>query len=198
LEVPVENSPHRSLALPITILLLLVFAGGGFFGWKYYQKRAAEREAEQSAAIAKRVVPVQQPVAPPPASASQDPSASAATQPGNSPATTPATTTPSTAPAPETAAAPTSADGFEVQVKASQDSWISAKADGKSVLSGTLKAADAKTLRARDRIVLTLGNAAGVQVSYNGKDQAFDRPAGKVKTLVFTAQGLQPEAAEQR
>src|SRR5512140_3735407 len=47
LEVPVENSPRRSLALPITILLLLVFGGGGFFGWKYYQKRAAEREAEQ-------------------------------------------------------------------------------------------------------------------------------------------------------
>jgi hypothetical protein len=74
-------------------------------------------------------------------------------------------------------------------VKANQDSWISAKADGKSVLSETLKASNEKTLHARDRIVLTLGNAAGVQVSYNGKSLSLGSTSGQVKTLIFTAQG---------
>jgi cytoskeletal protein RodZ len=200
LDVQVE-AVRRSLVLPITIVLLLVIAGGGYGGWRYYQKRAAQREAES--AVARQpapVAPISQTVAASQPPASQDSSASATTQPANSPTVTPAATASPASSAPETAAASTSAsaDGFVVQLKANQASWVSAKADGKSVFSDTLKAANEKTLHARDRIVLTLGNAAGVQVSYNGKDQTFDRVAGKVKILVFTAQGLQPDAPEQR
>jgi cytoskeletal protein RodZ len=204
LDVHVENSPHASLAVPVTIVVLLAIAGGGFGGWKYYQKRAAQQEAEQIAAASKpaaAVAPPAQPVAPPstPASAGQDSSASpTTTQPTNAAGTTPAASPATTAPEVPASSDSAATGGFVVQLKANQDSWVSAKADGKSVFSETLKATNERTLHARDRIVLTLGNAAGVQVSYNGKDQTFDRAAGKVKTLVFTAHGLQPDAPEQR
>ena len=215
-EVPVERPSGSGKGLALVIIVLLVIGAAGFGGWKYYQKRMAQRGAEKAAtAISEFRAPVTAPVPPPPTfnptagtttPASTDPNAATqptSTTPANTstPAGTPASTTPAatatraaTTPAPETAA-----DGFVVQIKAKEDSWVSARADGKSVLSGTLKAADAKTLRAKDRIILTLGNVGGVQVTYNGKDLNLGgAAAGQVKKLVITAQGLQPDVPEQR
>lgn len=205
LDVPVENTRRSSKAFPAVIVLLIAIAAGGFFGWRYIKKKAMEIADRESPAVTAAVAKQNAPPAPTPATAVQQ--TPAETQPGTNPAqpdvsaaTPPGAPSPTTAAAaaPETASADSSAAaGFVVLVRANQDSWVSAKADGKPVLSGTLKATSEKTLRARDRIVLTLGNAAGVQVSYNGKDQSFDH-AAKVKTLVFTTQGLQPEVPEQR
>ena len=217
-EVPVERSSGSGSGkgLVAVVALLVVIGGGGFGGWKYYQKRAAQRAVIQEAAaqpapVAPAPTPVSAPVDPSAQPAATTPATSepnATAQPTSATSTstsapapsstsassTPATTLASTSPAPETAA-----DGFVVQIKAKQDSWVSARADGKSVLSGTLKAADAKTFHAKDRIVLTLGNVAGVQVTYNGKDLDLgSSAAGQVKKLVITAQGLQPDVPEQR
>jgi cytoskeleton protein RodZ len=196
-DVPVETA-DRSLVVPIALGLILVLAAGGFGGWKYYQKKRAEASAaaENSKAILNVKAEAPTPAAVPPV----DPNAQPAATPADAnvaPAGTTLASTSTTAPAPENSTAP-AADGFIVQVRANQDSWVSAKADGKSVLSETLKASNEKTLHARDRIVLTLGNVAGVQVSYNGKSLNLGSASGQVKTVIFTAQGLQPDAPEQR
>jgi cytoskeleton protein RodZ len=205
-EVPVERSSESSKALLAAVVLLIVIAGAGFGGWKFYKNRMAQRAAVQAAAVqpvaptaaptpvATTVDPNAQPAATPVSDTNPSAQPTAATSPASSPANTPAVIPASTMPAPETV----SADGFMVHIKAKEDSWVSAKADGKSVLSGTLKAANEKTLHAKDRIILTLGNAAGVQVTYNGKDLDLGNAAGQVKKLVFTPQGLQPDAPEQR
>lgn len=202
LDVPVQSDRGGSKAVPITIALLLVLAAGSFAGWRYIKKKAMEVADRQASTL-----PAQpkNPAAPPPGSAqaAAPPNASvpSAAVPAPDPNATPAATSSAVAaPSVATNAALESvpADGFVVLVKARQDSWVSAQADGKSVLAETLKAANEKTLRARDRIVLTLGNAGGVQVSYNGKDLNLGNVSGQVRTLVFTAQGLQPDAPEQR
>jgi len=193
---PVE-AEERSFAAPIVVVLVVVLAAGGYFGWRYYQNRVAQREAEKAAAAAQKTF--QTTPAPAPAIAVTAPSAAPADSSSDSshPAETPATTSSTTtAASPDMAAAPSSADGFIVQLKAKQDSWVSAKADGKSVFSATLKAQNEKTLRARDRMEVMLGNAGGIQVSYNGKDLNLPNTSGQVRTLIFTALGLQPDKPE--
>ncbi len=199
---PVVVAPRRSFAAPIVVVLVVVVALGGFFGWRYYQNRLAQREAERVAEAAEKAAQN----APAPAPAPPSPTIAAAptdgsSDPSQAPGTTSSTTslpTSSTTPAanPDTTAATPLVDGFVVLLKAKQDSWVSAKADGKSVFSALLKAQNEKTLRARDRMEVMLGNAGGIQVSYNGKDLNLANTSGQVKTLVFTAQGLQPDKPE--
>ena len=194
---PVETAASRSFVGPIVLVVLILLGLGGFFGWRYIQKKGMEIADRESPAVKaaqqqqSQAQPVAQPVQPP-ASTATAPDASANTaQPA---ATTQAATTP--APGPDTTAAAPLVDGFVVLLKAKQDSWVSAKADGKSVFSAMLKAQNEKSLRARGRMEVMLGNAGGIQVSYNGKDLNLANTPGQVRTLVFTAQGLQPDRPE--
>jgi cytoskeleton protein RodZ len=84
---------------------------------------------------------------------------------------------------------------FVVNVRASADSWVSIKADGKTVLHGMLKASREQAIRAQGVVVLTAGNAGGVEVSFNGIPQPSLGPANKVRTVTFTPQGMQSPAA---
>jgi hypothetical protein len=59
-------------------------------------------------------------------------------------------------------------------------------------MAGTLPAAETREVRARKSVVLKLGNAAGVEVSYNNTVMPPLGRANEVKTVVFTPEGLQP------
>jgi cytoskeleton protein RodZ len=91
------------------------------------------------------------------------------------PAPVPASTTASDNPIP----APEFDGLAHLKVRATQDSWIQVKADGKVVLDGVLDAATEKTFSAKELIFKT-GNAGGVEVTYNGKTEA---PFGKDKQV---------------
>jgi hypothetical protein len=126
----------------------------------------------------------------PPAAGPPVPSATA---PASSvPAANPAGQSPE--PGGDSAAAPSSpaAEGFVVLVRAKEDSWISISADDRTVMEGTLLAAETKEVRARKKVVLKMGNAAGVEVSYNNQAMAPLGRSNEVKTVVFTPEGLQP------
>ena len=80
---------------------------------------------------------------------------------------------------------------FTVSVKATEDSWVSIVADGKSKMEGILNAEKQKSVTAGKELVLVTGNAGGIEVRYNGK---LVPPLGEKqhkRTLTFTLQGIQ-------
>ncbi|HMK31323.1 MAG TPA: helix-turn-helix domain-containing protein [Terriglobales bacterium] len=87
--------------------------------------------------------------------------------------------------------APPAKAPIRLVVRARQDSWISITADGKLIMRDTLLAGAEKSVRAQSEVVLVMGNAAGVDVSYNGQALPALGDQGQVKTVTFTPTGYQ-------
>lgn len=169
----VSGSGGRSWA---ALLALAALAGGGFAAWKYKVGPFAGR-ASRPQTVSAPPVAAQPPTAAPAASAPTDQAAP----------------NPTSAPGGDSAAAtPAAGEGFVVLVRAKEDAWISLSADDRLVMEGTLLAAETREVRATRKVVLKLGNAAGVEVSYDNQALAPLGRANEVKTVVFTPQGLQP------
>lgn len=80
---------------------------------------------------------------------------------------------------------------FSVVIKATKSSWISIAADGKTIWEGMLDADDEREVTANKQLVLKTGNAAGTEVSYNGKTLGALGKDNEVRTLTFNTAGLQ-------
>lgn len=80
---------------------------------------------------------------------------------------------------------------FKVLIKAKQKSWISIAADGRMLWEGTLNANKERSASAGKELVLKTGNAAGIDVSYNGKALGTLGKDKEVRTLTFNTAGLQ-------
>jgi cytoskeleton protein RodZ len=80
---------------------------------------------------------------------------------------------------------------IDVKIHANQDSWVSITADGKTIMKGTLAASSERAVRAKDQVVVVLGNAGGVEVSYNGKTIGNLGKGQEVKKLTFTPSGYE-------
>ncbi len=78
-----------------------------------------------------------------------------------------------------------------LRIRANADAWMQVTADGKLVLDTILKASDERVVRAERQVVLDVGNAGGVEISYNGKPVAPLGPEGKRRVVTFTADGIQ-------
>ena len=79
---------------------------------------------------------------------------------------------------------------IRLEVTAHEDSWLSIFADGKSLGQEMLAAQKSRTIRAQKEVRLKLGNAAGVEVSFNGKPVNIDGEPKQVKEFTFTTEGL--------
>jgi len=159
------RSSHRGWAVALALLAL---AAGGYAAWRLNLGPFATHAAQQSPPP-----PVQPAAAAPPQTGAAD-AAGAAGNAAEEP----------------TSAAP--AEGFLLRVRAKEDSWLSITADGRVVMEGMLAAAGTREVRATKSVVLKLGNAAGVEVSYNNTVMPPLGRANEVKTVVFTPDGLQP------
>jgi len=78
---------------------------------------------------------------------------------------------------------------FVVRIRARQGAWVSITADDQLLMEGTL--IGDKTVRAKSRVVFRTGNAGAVEVSFNGQLQPALGADNQVKTVVFTADGMQ-------
>lgn len=78
-----------------------------------------------------------------------------------------------------------------LQVAATETTWFSVTADGKSVFAGTLQPAQSKTFEAAENARMRVGNAGGLDVTYNGKPTGPLGPKGHVCTVVFTPASFQ-------
>lgn len=179
-KVAVYRSSNRGWA---AALALVVLAAGGYAAWRLNLGPFATQAAQQSAPP-----PVQLPADSSPQTGSADAAGAAGQAAVDSASTSPA-------PADQSGMTGSGAavgEGFLLLVRAKEDSWLSITADGRVVMEGTLAAADTQEVRATKSVVLKLGNAAGVEVSYNNTVMAPLGRAGEVKTVVFTPEGLQP------
>jgi cytoskeleton protein RodZ len=172
------------------VLALVALAAGGYAAWKLNLGPFAKPAVQQSSPP-----PVQStPVAAVPLQASPSEAGGAAGAAGTKPAEDLSTSaSPAAADSSEKPASGTTpGEGFVVLVRAKQDSWLSISADGRVVMEGMLATAETREVRATRNITLKLGNAAGVEVSYNSTVMPPLGRANEVKTVVFTPQGLQP------
>lgn len=204
-EAEAEASSNRLLTIALVVLLAVVAAGAVKFFWG----KRAERTSQAS-------IPQSQETSPPPASIGGN-SPATASNPISEPAqsqktnsglaesedsknsTEPSTNVvPSPAPTPmapaDLSSNPSSASSNSailLEVTAHEDSWLSVSADGKSLGQGILSAQKSRTIRANKEVRLRVGNVAGVEVSFNGKQVNVDGEPKQVKELIFTPDGLQ-------
>lgn len=82
-------------------------------------------------------------------------------------------------------------------IRATENSWISVSADGKTVNQETLIAPAHTSVRASREIVAKVGNAAGVTFLWNGKEIPPQGEEAEVKTIVFDAGGMRVIAPSQ-
>jgi hypothetical protein len=86
---------------------------------------------------------------------------------------------------PSAAAAP-----LNLVIRASENSWISVTADGRSVIHELLIAPAHTSIRASREIVVKIGNAAGVSFVWNGQELPAQGAEAEVQTLVFDVSGM--------
>lgn len=79
---------------------------------------------------------------------------------------------------------------FFIIIKAKEDAWISVVADGRRVAHGTLRAEKQRFIRAGKQIIVTTGNAGGLEVSYNGKPLGVIGNESEARVLMFTPAGM--------
>jgi cytoskeleton protein RodZ len=131
---------------------------------------------------------------PPAADATTNPAASGQLPPTNAPAplvASPSTTAPEKTPATSeiapTATAPVapgeqpSSKPIQVRLRAVQECWTSVSSDGNVVLKKMLRPGDDQSFGAAERIIVVLGNAAGVRLTINGQAA---KPLGKAGEVV--------------
>ncbi len=197
---PEEEAPPASLNLLVVggavVVLVLFLAIWGFhdrlsgaasrIAHRFRRVPAAQAPNTVAAAptSAPSTAPASQPIVAPPAAlgAVPDPAAAAADplsgKTANAAASEPAKTTP------EMAAA---GREFVLQVHARQDAWVKIKADDELLMEGVLKGD--KTIHAKQKVVFTTGNAAAIELSFNGEPQPTLGADNQVKTVVFTPDG---------
>ncbi len=123
--------------------------------------------------------------------------------PPSSSASTPSTTTP-TSTSPATAKSSTAASTEKpatlaypivVNIKAVKKSWIKVTADGRVIYQQQMDPASdsnrAASLHASDKMSLLVGNAAGVELTVNGKPAGALGTEGQARTINITPQGIQ-------
>jgi cytoskeleton protein RodZ len=92
-------------------------------------------------------------------------------------------------------AAPSNAP-VQVQLKADEPVWVSARTDGKYLFSATLAANETRTVEATENVVLRLGNAGGMTIMLNGKPIGPVGPKGQIRTVQLTPGGFNIVAPE--
>ncbi|MDP8217364.1 MAG: DUF4115 domain-containing protein [Candidatus Theseobacter exili] len=78
-------------------------------------------------------------------------------------------------------------------VNAKQKVWIRVQADEKLVFEHTLQKGDSETWHARKQFKIRVGNAAGIDVTFNGKNIGNLGKRGKVVNLYLSRQGVKIE-----
>ncbi len=80
---------------------------------------------------------------------------------------------------------------LSVGLSARERTWVSVSSDGKTVFSGVLDASQTKNIEGLGNAKLLTGNAAGLDVRWNGKSIGPLGTRGQVKMVVFTPENFQ-------
>jgi len=214
-----DDRRNWSSTLPaLALMVVVMLACSGVYAWLQRNRHAAPSHDQSQSTVS--VATPQQPVAPaattPAARPAPPPNSAAPGTPGAAPGTVERiaeSTPPAAADAadrsatlasgsPPTAAGSSSAAGgssstagapgaVHVEVVATGEVWVSAKADDKTTFMGTLQANQSRVVDAQRMVVLRLGNAGGADITLNGKPIGPVGPKGHPLTIQLTPGGFQ-------
>lgn len=178
----ISRFPNRAV-WAAALLLSTLAGGGGFYRWWQKNQPGAGDPLPDPVQVVQAA-----PAAAPPATEH----VVAAAEQVVAPAATPAAVS---APAPAVAPAadvpkPESAK-LSVGLSARERTWVSLSSDGKTVFSGVLDASQTKNIEGLENAKLLTGNAAGLDVRWNGKLIGPLGMRGQVKMVVFTPENFQ-------
>jgi cytoskeleton protein RodZ len=182
-----ENHPAAEIPWGGLAFALLVIAFG-FATWGFYSREKSTKPARVvSSSVHDRKTPSasQGTAAPSAATASPQPAAPESTHP---PAQEPAELSAASSAPPNTTAP---SGRFVLLIKVREDSWLWIDADGKPLMHDLMVAPAEKAVEAEKEIVLRAGNMGALDISFNGKKLPSQGDYGEVKTLTFSADGLQ-------
>ncbi|MGH9664507.1 MAG: DUF4115 domain-containing protein, partial [Bryobacteraceae bacterium] len=77
-------------------------------------------------------------------------------------------------------------EGWQINLSATEKTWLSVVSDGKRLFSGVLEPSESKTLQGKQSARLLIGNAGGIEVQWNGRSIGPLGSRGQVCTVVFT------------
>ena len=86
---------------------------------------------------------------------------------------------------------------ISLRMKTIETTWIRLKADEQSEREMLLQPGETISQEAANQIYLLVGNAGGLDLTYNGKPLERYGKSGDVVTLIFTAQGVDVKRREQ-
>lgn len=113
----------------------------------------------------------------------EDPAAIAGPSPPQTAAETGIGMAPPDEPAPSSSPA-----GVRLILAAEASTWVAVRRDGGEIEEWTLRRGDTRELRAVEEILLSLGNAGAVRITYNEREMGFIGQKGQVKRdLIFIA-----------
>jgi cytoskeletal protein RodZ len=82
------------------------------------------------------------------------------------------------------------APSFTLIIRATENSWVSITADGRSVAHENLIAPAATSIRATHEIIARIGNAGGVTFLWNGQEIPAQGAESELKTFLFDSSGM--------
>ncbi len=91
-------------------------------------------------------------------------------------------------------AAPTAmveSDPVQLTFLATERTWLSISTNGRQIFSGFLQPSEKKTLSGVDSATLRIGNAAGIEIKWNGKPLGPIGARGEVRTVLLTQQSFE-------
>lgn len=183
--------PDQAAGFMRAAVIIVCLLGIGGLSWKFLSPRSNSEPSSTASPSASGPAPIQRtsPVTPAPV-----PAASQATPLGTSPELTAKDNVAPGGLAAEPAdATSTLADGqFRLRIRAIERSWVQITVDGKVLLNAEIPASSSRSFTAAKEMIVKLGNAPGVELSYNGKALPPFAADQKTRTLTFTPGGLQP------
>jgi cytoskeletal protein RodZ len=86
--------------------------------------------------------------------------------------------------------------GISLGVKAVERTWVAIRIDGQPVREATFQPGESFTYRAAKRIEIVLGNAGGLEMTFNERRLEKIGKSGEVVTVIFTPQGVETTRRE--
>ncbi|MFH1479181.1 MAG: RodZ domain-containing protein [Candidatus Omnitrophota bacterium] len=82
------------------------------------------------------------------------------------------------------------ADGIEIEVSASDNTWLQIIGDGELMFTGAFRKGSKDTWKAKKEIKLEAGNSGVIKISINGKPTSFSGKKGEKKEFIITKDGI--------
>jgi len=79
---------------------------------------------------------------------------------------------------------------LKLELVATQDAWVEVDTDGQNKYKNLVRGEETLSFEAFQRIRMVTGNAAGLELRFNGKPVAATGAKNRVRTLEFTNEGI--------